>query len=126
MVARGEISLLILNLAREASPDLMPDDLFYIAIWATLLCTIVGPLTVGIIVKRMKRTGKALPPDWGPVIKTHTPSVASASSRSPPSSLTAEAPATIPDPINVADKPKDSIKSPPLAHRVLSTFRTRM
>lgn len=69
MVARGEISLLILNLAREASPELLPDDLFYIAIWATLLCTIIGPLTVGILVKRMKRSGKALPAEWGPVAR---------------------------------------------------------
>lgn len=66
MVARGEISLLIVNVAREASPELMPDELFYLAIWATLLCTIIGPVVVGLIVKQLERTGGMLPATWGP------------------------------------------------------------
>lgn len=70
MVARGEIGLFILNLAREPSPDSVPDELFYIAIWATLLCTIVGPLTVGLIVNSLKANGKYLPAEWGPVVNT--------------------------------------------------------
>lgn len=118
MVARGEISLLILNLAREASPELMPDRLFYIAIWATLLCTIVGPLTVGITVKRMKHSDKALPAEWGPVAKPQTPSVVDIDNRSTGSSDTASHTA---DPIRAAakgQKPKDTITSPPIAHRV--------
>lgn len=124
MVARGEISLLILNLAREASPELMPDDLFYIAIWATLLCTIVGPLTVGIIVKRMKRTDKALPAEWGPVAKSSPPtSVADVTSEA--SSTVAEVPVRAAEDSGAKDKSKEAIKSPPVAHRVLSTFRPR-
>ena len=66
MVARGEISLLIANVARETSPELMPADLFYLVIWATLVCTILGPVAVGIIVKRMERQGSMLPVEWGP------------------------------------------------------------
>lgn len=66
MVARGEISLLIANVARETLPELMPADLFYLAIWATLLCTILGPVAVGVIVKRMERQGSMLPIEWGP------------------------------------------------------------
>lgn len=66
MVARGEISLLIVNVARENSPELMPDELFYLVIWATLLCTIIGPVVVGLIVKRLERQGGRLPATWGP------------------------------------------------------------
>lgn len=66
MVARGEISLLIANVARETSPELMPADLFYLVIWATLVCTILGPVAVGVIVKRMERQGSMLPVEWGP------------------------------------------------------------
>jgi hypothetical protein len=66
MVARGEISLLIVNVARESSPDLMPDQLFYLVIWATLLCTIIGPVVVGVIVKRLEKQGGMLPATWGP------------------------------------------------------------
>lgn len=125
MVARGEISLLILNLAREASPDLMPDDLFYIAIWATLLCTIAGPLTVGVIVKRMKRTGKSLPAEWGPVPK-NTPSSTTQNSRSSTISANSEVPQqTSLEDTTSSIKQTDNIKSPPIAHRVVSTFRPR-
>lgn len=124
MVARGEISLLILNLAREASPALMPDNLFYIAIWATLLCTIIGPLTVGIIVKRMKRTDKALPAEWGPVAKSRTPSSSITTASSNTASIVVEAPAPILQ-NDAEQKPKGPITNPPVAHRVLSSFRPR-
>ncbi|KAL7009139.1 hypothetical protein EMMF5_001337 [Cystobasidiomycetes sp. EMM_F5] len=64
MVARGEISLLIANLALASSPSLMPDDLFYLILWATLLCTVAGPVTVGTVVKQMQKSNQMLPPEW--------------------------------------------------------------
>lgn len=72
MVARGEISLLIVNVAREASPQLMPDDLFYLTVWATLLCTIIGPVAVGLIVKSLERQGGMLPATWGPQVESQS------------------------------------------------------
>lgn len=134
MVARGEISLLILNLAREASPRLMPDDLFYIAIWATLLCTIVGPLTVGIIVKRMQRHEKSLPVEWGPVAKRKSaaPSIISESSlqvNSTETGTTADTPVQVKRSSNeVASSftPTNTVTSPPLAHRLWSIHRAQV
>lgn len=64
MIARGEISLLILNLASTASPELMPSDLFLVATWATLLCTLIGPIAVGATVKWMRRHQTVLPREW--------------------------------------------------------------
>ncbi|PRP89080.1 hypothetical protein PROFUN_01800 [Planoprotostelium fungivorum] len=55
MVTRGEIGLLIANLAY---PGTLDQDLFIITVWAVLLCTIVGPLVVGVIVKRSPPLGK--------------------------------------------------------------------
>ncbi len=64
MVSRGEIGLLIAQLARtgghgEASEShtsgLLGDEAFLVAIWAILLCTLVGPISVGVVVRR-----------WGP------------------------------------------------------------
>ncbi|KAI0643587.1 Sodium/hydrogen exchanger [Trametes meyenii] len=56
MVARGEIGLLIAQLARgnEASgePGLLSTEPFLLCIWAILLCTLVGPVSLGYIVKR--------------------------------------------------------------------------
>ena len=57
MVSRGEIGLLIAQLARgdSQSPGLLGDEAFLLCIWAILLCTLVGPIGVGAVVKR-----------WGP------------------------------------------------------------
>ncbi|KAF4554449.1 Hypothetical protein D9617_4g002030 [Elsinoe fawcettii] len=62
MVARGEIGFLISSLAEsqgvfaggEAPMD-GSSDLFLVVTWAILLCTILGPLMVGLLVKRVKR-----------------------------------------------------------------------
>jgi hypothetical protein len=122
MVARGEISLLILNLAREASPELMPDELFYIAIWATLLCTIAGPLTVGIIVKRMKRDNKALPAEWGQIAKVSLSPARSTQSETSANAQFAEA-TVVADSSSLSPKGKDGPKAPPATHRFLWTMR---
>jgi hypothetical protein len=63
MVARGEIGFLIASLSQSTgtlelqnrdeslvqSPN---DEVFLVIIWAVVLCTIAGPLGVGIIVKK--------------------------------------------------------------------------
>lgn len=63
MVSRGEIGLLIAQLARTGtesngvssesrSPGLLGDEAFLVAIWAILLCTLVGPISVGLVVRK--------------------------------------------------------------------------
>ncbi|MCJ1393152.1 hypothetical protein MMC18_006024 [Xylographa bjoerkii] len=68
MVARGEIGFLISSLAASrcvfADPASTPsdtsigNDIFLIITWAIVLCTIIGPLSVGLLVRRVKRLGK--------------------------------------------------------------------
>ncbi|KIW33499.1 uncharacterized protein PV07_00345 [Cladophialophora immunda] len=68
MVARGEIGFLISALAatngiftskdtsgNAAAGDGLVSDLYLIVTWAILLCTIVGPLALGFLAKRVKR-----------------------------------------------------------------------
>ncbi|KAL8393769.1 hypothetical protein RB595_003497 [Gaeumannomyces hyphopodioides] len=73
MVARGEIGFLISAvaeskgifspagggrggaLAASSSSPGEPSDIFLIATWAIMLCTIIGPLAVGVLVKRIKK-----------------------------------------------------------------------
>ncbi|KAI5209950.1 Sodium/hydrogen exchanger [Aureobasidium subglaciale] len=64
MVARGEIGFLISSLAEsngvfgttEAGKS---SDIFLVATWAILLCTIIGPVSIGTMVNRVKRLQKA-------------------------------------------------------------------
>lgn len=58
MIARGEIGLLIAQLARTQSPSssdrgLLGDEVFLVCIWAILLCTLLSPISLGIIVRRL-------------------------------------------------------------------------
>ncbi|KAK6431865.1 hypothetical protein LTR95_011968 [Oleoguttula sp. CCFEE 5521] len=58
MVARGEIGFLISAVAESkgiygASDG--PSQLFLIVAWAVLVCTVVGPVLVGLLVQRVKR-----------------------------------------------------------------------
>lgn len=62
MCARGEIGFLISGVAesnsifsgsRVASSD--PSDMFLVVTWAIVLCTIIGPLGVGLSVRRVKK-----------------------------------------------------------------------
>ena len=59
MVARGEIGLLIAQLARgdgsPTSPGLLGDEAFVVCIWAILICTLIGPIGTGVAVRH-----------WGP------------------------------------------------------------
>ncbi|TBU61207.1 hypothetical protein BD310DRAFT_213478 [Dichomitus squalens] len=55
MVSRGEIGLLIAQLARGngsgETPGLLGDEAFLVCIWAILLCTLVGPIGTGVAVR---------------------------------------------------------------------------
>ncbi|OQO10118.1 hypothetical protein B0A48_04475 [Cryoendolithus antarcticus] len=58
MVARGEIGFLISAVAESQGiygADDGPSELFFIVTWAVLVCTIIGPVVVGLLVKRVKR-----------------------------------------------------------------------
>ncbi|KAI0637599.1 hypothetical protein C8Q77DRAFT_1086796 [Trametes polyzona] len=56
MVARGEIGLLIAQLARgddtNDKPGLLGTESFLLCIWAILLCTLVGPVSLGFVVRK--------------------------------------------------------------------------
>jgi hypothetical protein len=60
MVARGEIGYLISALAESKgifgrSAEGQPSELFLIITWAITLCTIIGPISVGLMVNRVRR-----------------------------------------------------------------------
>lgn len=62
MAARGEIGFLISSIAESkgvfsASTDNsgQSSDIFLIVTWAIVLCTIIGPLAVGLLVRRVKQ-----------------------------------------------------------------------
>ncbi|KAI0366247.1 hypothetical protein BV20DRAFT_972131 [Pilatotrama ljubarskyi] len=57
MVARGEIGLLIAQLARgdptsSTEAGLLSAEPFLLCIWAILVCTLVGPVSLGFVVRR--------------------------------------------------------------------------
>ncbi|KAK7998640.1 Sodium/hydrogen exchanger [Apiospora marii] len=68
MVARGEIGFLISSVAEtkgifrsssspitSSTPGEEPSEIFLIVTWSIVLCTILGPLCVGLLVRRVKR-----------------------------------------------------------------------
>lgn len=63
MIARGEIGFLISSVAEangifrgsSSSSSDEASELFLIVTWAIVLCTIVGPLCVGLLVRRVKK-----------------------------------------------------------------------
>jgi hypothetical protein len=61
MVARGEIGFLISSIAEtqgiftSESNGAENDDLYLVVTWAIMLCTIFGPLSVGLLVKHVKK-----------------------------------------------------------------------
>lgn len=50
MVARGEIGLLIIEIGHNETPY-VSDEGFITGVWAILLNTIIGPVTVGLLVR---------------------------------------------------------------------------
>ena len=59
MVARGEIGFLISAIAESngtfGSSSTGDSEIFLIVTWAIVLCTIIGPLGVGLLVRRVRR-----------------------------------------------------------------------
>lgn len=60
MVARGEIGFLISSIAEsngsfEISVADQSSELFLVVTWAILICTIIGPLAVGLLVRRVRK-----------------------------------------------------------------------
>lgn len=60
MVARGEVGYLIASLAQSqgifaTGPSGGTSDVYLVIIWAISICTLVGPICVGTLVKRVKR-----------------------------------------------------------------------
>lgn len=52
LVARGEIGLLISQLAYSEA-GLLGNDAFLVTTWAIVICTVVGPVGVGLLVSRL-------------------------------------------------------------------------
>ncbi|KAF2480325.1 Sodium/hydrogen exchanger family-domain-containing protein [Neohortaea acidophila] len=81
MVSRGEIGFLISSIAaaKGVYGGSNTSDLFLVVNWAILICTLLGPLAVGVLVRRVRRlqetqtrlqTGRAdALGDWGVVSK---------------------------------------------------------
>jgi Kef-type K+ transport system membrane component KefB len=66
MVARGEIGFLIASLSQSSGTLTLQqngvtvesstgEDVFLVIVWAVMLCTIIGPVMVGIIIRRYAR-----------------------------------------------------------------------
>ncbi|KUJ24597.1 Sodium/hydrogen exchanger [Mollisia scopiformis] len=62
MIARGEIGFLITSLSQSSGTLTLKgsssgggESIFLVIIWAVVLCTITGPVAVGIIVRRQRR-----------------------------------------------------------------------
>lgn len=71
MVARGEIGLLIIEIGHNETPY-VSDEGFITAVWAILLNTIIGPVTVGFMARfHADRIGEG---DWGLQELTTSPS----------------------------------------------------
>jgi hypothetical protein len=68
MVARGEIGFLVSAIAQsngifgsistDSSSAGTVQDLFLVVTWAIMLCTVIGPVAVGLIVRRVRRLQK--------------------------------------------------------------------
>ena len=60
MVARGEIGFVIVAVAQsrgifDAREQTADSEIFLVATWAIVLCTILGPVCVGLLVRRVRR-----------------------------------------------------------------------
>jgi len=53
MISRGEIGFLIAGVAQTTNV-LIPVDLYLVVIWGILICTLIGPICVGMIVRKME------------------------------------------------------------------------
>lgn len=60
MVARGEVGYLIASLAESqrifsSGSNAETSEIYLVAIWAISICTLIGPISVGTLVKRVKK-----------------------------------------------------------------------
>ncbi|KAJ9492820.1 hypothetical protein VN97_g461 [Penicillium thymicola] len=60
MVARGEVGYLIASIAESqgifsSEPSEGPSEIYLVVIWAISLCTLIGPILVGALVRRVKK-----------------------------------------------------------------------
>lgn len=58
MTTRGEIGFLIAAVA-QSSGILVPSEIYLIVMWAIVLCTLAGPVGVGIITRRLAKMDEA-------------------------------------------------------------------
>lgn len=54
MVTRGEIGFLISSLAESRGVFESSSDIFLVVTWAIMLCTIIGPLGMGLLVRKAR------------------------------------------------------------------------
>ena len=75
MTARGEIGFLIASLSQSSGTLILKDrdgsdvqssgeEIFLVIVWAVVLCTIVGPVGVGVIVRRLRQHDPAVYTGW--------------------------------------------------------------
>jgi hypothetical protein len=57
MTTRGEIGFLIAAVAQTAGV-ITPEEVYLVINWGIVLCTLMGPIGVGIIVRRIEKVGK--------------------------------------------------------------------
>jgi Kef-type K+ transport system membrane component KefB len=69
MIARGEVGLLIANLAYTQNGPLHKES-FLVCIWAILICTVIGPIGVGVLARH--RHSRIMGGSWG---KFHLPNL---------------------------------------------------
>ena len=68
MVARGEVGYLIASFAQSKGifsnePSGKTSEVFLVIIWAISICTLIGPITVGTLIKRVQRLQKGRAPE---------------------------------------------------------------
>lgn len=85
MVARGEIGLLIIQLGLNDT-SFLTEEAFLVAIWAIVLDTIIGPVSVGLLLRKFDKA-IAEDPRWG--IQMAGEGKSSTSDMTPPPPVTA-------------------------------------
>jgi hypothetical protein len=75
MIARGEIGFLIASLSQSSGTLTLKhrdgfdaqssgEEIFLVIVWAVVLCTIAGPVGVGVIVRRLRQHDPAVYTGW--------------------------------------------------------------
>ena len=64
MITRGEIGFLVAAVAQSAGV-VEPPDVYIVIVWGIVLCTLVGPVGVGFITRRIQKMGITILGKWG-------------------------------------------------------------